>query len=90
MLDKIAGHLASTKALPHTVWMAVSIFELLCGVALVAPPAVKIRSSLTSVAATCLAVEGVLFVVLHATYGEYSPMFFSLVSAVLAAGKRRK
>jgi len=38
---------------------------------------------MTPLAATCL--TGLLFVVLHAAYGEYSPTLFSLVSAVLAA-----
>jgi uncharacterized membrane protein len=58
MLDKIAGRPPRQRPYLTAFVMAASIFELLCGVALIARPAVEIQSSLTPVAATCLAVEG--------------------------------
>lgn len=84
MFEKLA-QVASTRALPYGLWMAIGVFEVLCALGIVLPAAIRTRPSLTAVAAICLAVEGVLFAGLHAAYGERSPMVFSIVSAVLAA-----
>jgi len=74
MFERIAQQVASNKAFPREVWTCIGIFEVLCALALVIPAATGKFPILTPVAAACLAVDG-----------EYSPMTFSLVLAVLAA-----
>lgn len=85
MFEKFAQQVASTKALPQGLWVAIGVFELLCGLGLTLPAATRIQPSLTPIAASCLAVEGLLFAVFHAIHGEHSPMAFGLVSAALSA-----
>jgi DoxX-like family len=84
MFEKIAQQVASNKALPREMWTAIGIFEVLCALVLVIPGAMGKFPILTAVAASCLAVEALLFAGLHYSYGEYSPMTFSLVLAALA------
>ncbi len=85
MFERIAQQVASNRAFPREVWTCIGIFEVLCALALVLPAAMGKFPMLTPVAAACLAVEGIVFAGLHYTYGEYSPMTFSLVLAALAA-----
>ncbi len=85
MFEKFAQQVASTKALPRGLWVAIGVFELLCGLGLTLPAATRIRPFLTPIAAICLAVQAVLFAGFHAVHREHSPMVFGLVSAAVAA-----
>ena len=85
MFEKFAQQVASTNALPEALWAAIGVFEVLCGLGLTLPAATKRLPSLTPIAASCLAVEGLVFTVFHAAYGEHSAMAFGFVSAALAA-----
>ncbi len=83
--ERFVQQVPSTNALPHALWVAIGVFELLCAGGLTLPAMTGVRPSLVPVAAICLAVEGAAFTWLHGVYGERGAMVFSLVSAALAA-----
>jgi len=85
MFERFAQQVASTEALPQGVWLAIGLFELLCGIGLILPAATRIQLPITAIAASGLAAEGVLFGAFHGMHGEHSPMAFSLVLGTLAA-----
>jgi hypothetical protein len=81
-----ANH-ASLKAIPHGVWLAMSVFELLCSLALILPAFNKPLAILAPIAAACIAAEMLLFSGLHIYSGDanYGPMIYWLVVAALCA-----
>ena len=85
IFERFAEQVASTKALPHGAWVAIGVFELLCSVGLILPAATRLQAPVAAIAASGLAVEGLLFAVFHGMHGESSPAAFGVVSAVLAA-----
>jgi uncharacterized membrane protein YphA (DoxX/SURF4 family) len=85
MFETFAQQVASAKALPKGMWIVIAVFELLCSAGLVLPAATKLQWPLTAIAASGLAVEGLLIGVLHGVHGEHSPMIFTIALAALAA-----
>jgi hypothetical protein len=77
----------SLKAIPHGVWLAMSVFELLCALGLILPAFYKPLAILVPIAAVCIAVEMLLFCGLHLRSGEanHGPMVYWLVVAALCA-----
>ncbi len=77
----------SLKAIPHGVWLAMSVFELLCSLALVFPAFNKSMSILAPIAATCIAAEMLLFSGLHLYTGhaKHGHMIYWLIVAALCA-----
>jgi uncharacterized membrane protein YphA (DoxX/SURF4 family) len=77
----------SLKAIPHGVWLALSVFELLCSLCLILPAFNKRLAILAPVAAACIAAEMVLFSGLHIYSGDpnYGPLIYWLVVAVICA-----
>ena len=77
----------SLKAIPHGVWLAMAVFELLCSVALILPAFNKPLAILAPIAAACIAVEMLLFSGLHIRSGDanYGPMIYWLVVAAVCA-----
>jgi hypothetical protein len=77
----------SLNAIPHGAWLAMSVVELLCGVALVLPAFYKPLAVLAPVAAVCIAAEMLLFCGLHISSGDanYGPMIYWLVVAAVCA-----
>jgi hypothetical protein len=51
----------SLKAIPHGVWLAMSVFDLLWSVALILPALNKPLAILAPIAAACIAAEMLLF-----------------------------
>jgi hypothetical protein len=77
----------SFKAMPHELWLALSVVELLCSLALIAPAINKSLGILAPIAALCIAAEMVLFTGFHIYSGEasYSPVvYWGVVAAVCA------
>jgi hypothetical protein len=77
----------SLKAIPHGVWLAMSVFELLCSLGLILPAISKPLAILAPIAAACIAAEMLLFCGLHlysreANHGE---MIYWLVVAAVCA-----
>lgn len=77
----------SLQAIPHGVWLSLSIFELLCTVGLVLPAFYKPLAILVPVAALGIAAEMLVFSGLHLQSGEvkHGPMIYWLVVAAVCA-----
>ncbi len=77
----------SLKAIPHGVWLGMSVFELLCSMCLILPAFYKPLAILAPIAAACIAAEMLLFSGLHVYSGEaeYGPMIYWLVVAAICA-----
>jgi hypothetical protein len=77
----------SLKAIPHGVWMAMSIFELLCSLALILPAFNKPLAILAPIAAACIAAEMLIFCGLHLYSGDpnHSQMIYWTTVAAICA-----
>jgi DoxX-like family len=77
----------SLKAIPHGVWLALCVLELLCSLGLVIPALNKRLAILAPIAAVCIAAEMLLFSGLHIDSGaaNYGPMIYWLVVAAICA-----
>lgn len=77
----------SLKAIPHGVWLSMSVIELLCSLCLVLPAFSKRLAILASVAAILIAAEMLLFCGLHIRFVDtnYGPMIYWLVVAAICA-----
>jgi uncharacterized membrane protein YphA (DoxX/SURF4 family) len=60
----------SLKAIPHGVWLALSIVELACAVGLVLPLLAKSKGNLAPIAALVIAAEMALYSVVDLTSGS--------------------
>ena len=85
MFDKISVGVRSFGALPRGAWMILGVLELVCTVGLIVPAALHWHPALTVVAATVLAIESLVFVWVHAKYGEIAPIVMSGVLGLLMA-----
>ncbi len=85
MFDKVSEGVPSFGALPREAWMTLGILELVCMVGLIVPAAFRWQPALTVVAATVLAIESLVFIGVHAKYGESTPMILSGVLGILMA-----
>lgn len=83
MFDKVSADVPSFGALPRRAWMVLGILELFCTVGLIVPAAFHWRPALTVVAASALAIESLVFVWVHARYGEIAPIIMSGVLGLL-------
>ena len=75
------------KAIPHGIWLSMSVFELLIGIALVIPVIYYPLAVVVPIAAICIVAEMLLFSGLHLNSGstEYGPIGYWLVVAATAA-----
>jgi hypothetical protein len=82
-IDQLQG-LASIRALPQGAWAFVGALECLGGVGLILPGVIKVLPVLTPAAAAAVAVESVLISAWYIYHGDFSPMYFTAVMAILA------
>ena len=77
----------SLSAIPPGVWLAMSVIELLCALALILPAFNKSLGNLATIAAAIIAAEMLLFCGLHLYSGDanYGPMIYWLVVAAICA-----
>ena len=85
LFDKVSEDVRSFDALPRKAWMARGILELVCTVGLIALAAFHWLPFLTVVAATVLAIESLVFIGVHAKYGEITSIVFCVVLGLLMA-----
>ena len=85
MFDKVSEQVPPFGALPREAWMALGILELVCTVGLIVPAAFHWHAALTVVAAAVLAIESLMFIWVHAKYGEITPIIMSGVLGLLMA-----
>lgn len=77
----------SLQAIPGGGWLVLSIIELLCVVGLILPGFVKSLGNLAPVAATIIAAEMVLFIIIHlvSQAQNTNEIIYWLVVAVFSA-----
>jgi hypothetical protein len=85
MFDQISQEVPSFGALPREAWMALGIVELVCIVGLIIPAAFHWRPALTVAAAAVLAIESLVFIGVHAKYGEIGSIVMSGVLGLMMA-----
>jgi DoxX-like family len=75
------------KAIPHGVWLAMGVLELLLSLALILPAISKPLAILAPIAAACIAAEMLIFSGLQIRSGDtnYGPMIYWLVVAAVCA-----
>jgi hypothetical protein len=76
---------AALQVIPHEVWLAMSLFEVLCAVGLVLPASSKSLARAAPIAAIGIAAEMLLFSALHLHSGaaNYShPAYWLVVAAI--------
>jgi hypothetical protein len=77
----------SLNAIPHGVWLAMSVFELLCSLGLILPAISKPLAILTPIAAAGIGAEMLLFCGLHIYSGDANRghlVYWLVVTAVCA------
>ena len=82
-----AQSVPSLTAIPHGVWLGLSILELICSAALIAPAISRPLAILAPFAAACIAAEMLLFSALHLRSGDanHGHMIYWLVVAAICA-----
>ncbi len=77
----------SLKAIPHGVWLAMSVIELLCALALVLPAFRRSWGILAPIAAVAFAAEMLLFsgLGLYSGHPDHGQMIYWLVVAAICA-----
>jgi xanthine/uracil/vitamin C permease (AzgA family) len=77
----------SLNAIPHGVWMGMSVIELLCSLGLILALFNKSLGKLIPVAAVCITAEMLFFTGVHIFSGNanYSPVIYWLVVAAISA-----
>lgn len=91
--DTVSKDDRSFEALPREVWMALGVLELVCTVGLIVPAALRWKPKLTVIAAALLALETLVFIGVHAKFGDLPIMLVSgalgLVMAFIAYGRAK-
>jgi hypothetical protein len=85
MFDRISVEVPSFGALPREAWMALGVIELVCVVGLIVPATLRWQPILTVIAAAILALESIVFVGVHAQYGETGSIIMSVVLGLVMA-----
>ena len=77
----------SLKAIPHEIWLAMIVIELLCSLGLILPALNKHLAILVPIAAVCIAAEMLLFSGLYVFSGDgnYGQMIYWLIVAAICA-----
>lgn len=77
----------SLKAIPHSIWISMSIIEIVLSLCLILPAFDVSMSILVPIAATCIAVEMLLYCVVHLFSDEtnHSPIIYWSIVAVICA-----
>lgn len=75
----------SLKAIPSSVWMGMSILEILIALALILPAFNKSFGKFASIAAILIIIEMLAFSVLHISSGDsnYGPILYWLIIALI-------
>jgi len=89
MFEELAK-MPAIGALPRGGWASLGVVEMLCGVLLVVPAALKWMPALTPLAAAALTLEGLALAALYARYSleltATNPLVWVVAMGVMAAG----
>jgi len=77
----------SLKVIPHGVWLAMGVVEIICALGLLVPSLNKNFGVAAPIAAICIIAEMLLFTGLHVYSGDpnYNHIIYWLVVAVICA-----
>jgi hypothetical protein len=84
-IEQLQKNVASMRALPGSLWVFLGAFECLAGLGLILPSAINVLPGLTPVAAAAAVAESVLISTFYVYYRDFSPMFYSVAMALMAA-----
>ena len=91
-----AETMPSLGVIPHGVWLALAVVEILCAIGLVLPAVMKKLKHLVPISALVITAEMLLFCGIHVSAGQGSDtgpitywMIVALVSAFVAFGRLR-
>jgi VIT1/CCC1 family predicted Fe2+/Mn2+ transporter len=74
---------------PHWVWIALGIIEMIGGILLIVPAAINAKPRLTALAAMVLTIETVALVLIYGSYSTefnaQNPMVWAIIMAVMVA-----
>jgi len=75
------------KAIPHGIWQAMSVIELLCSLALILPVFLRKLGKVAPIASVLIAFEMVIFIVLFLYSGDkgYNQIIYWFVVTVICA-----
>ena len=75
----------SLAAIPHGIWLSLSVVELICAIALIVPIVTQRGASLVPIAATVVGAEMLLFSGVHLASGSaiFGPVIYWLVVAAI-------
>ena len=85
LFDKVSEGVPTFCALPRKAWTSLGILELVCTVGLIIPDALHWHPPLTVVAAAVLALESLVFILVHIKYRETATIVMSAVLGLLMA-----
>lgn len=73
------------NVIPHSLWLALSILEIICAIMLILPALRKNLRSLVPKAALLIALEMIAFCIIHLNSGstDYGPMIYWIVVALI-------
>ena len=77
----------SLAAIPHGVWMSLSVVELICAICFIIPAIYKPLGKLASFAAIVIAAEMLLFIIVQllSDQGSFGQIIYWLVVAAICA-----
>lgn len=84
-LEELQKGVAAMRELPQGLWAVFGAVNILAGLGLILPAALKIAPSVTPISALVVAVESALISALYVYYGDRPPLSYSVAMAVLAA-----
>lgn len=79
----------SLGVIPNSIWLTMSVIEILCSIGLILPAFSKSLGKLAPIAAICIAVEMLIFSGIHIYFYSldpgYSPIIYWLVVSIICA-----
>lgn len=83
-IEQLQKNVASMRALPRGLWTFLGAFECLAGLGLILPGAANVLPVMTPFAAAAVVAESVLISAFYIHYRDFSPMYYSVIMAVMA------
>jgi len=84
-IEQLQKNVASMRALPRGLWAFLGAVGCLAGLGLIVPGATHVLPVLTPIAAAVVAAESILISAFYITYGDRSPLGYSVAMAIIAA-----
>ena len=83
-LKQLQSAVMSMSKLPATLWTAFGVFEIVVGLSLIIPDAIRQYPQITTIAAFALALESFVICAFYIKFKDYAPMKFTLLMMIIA------